>query len=106
VVSHLCSDGVDPDRLARVRSLHAAASVPLALRGEAEIAGWFGGLDLLDLGLVDVARWRPFMPQICSAPSLAQIPWDLRGLQGFSTAGARLVGVVGRKPWSASAWVS
>ena len=36
-----------------------AARVADFLRGRAEVTRWFGGLELVEPGIVDVDQWRP-----------------------------------------------
>jgi hypothetical protein len=53
---------------------------PVFLRGRAEVAGWLGGLDLVEPGIVEVDQWRP-------GPGDKPIP-----------GGMPLLGAVARKP--------
>ncbi len=55
------SDGTntDPARVEAHQRYNAGGSVPYLLRSPARIEGFFGGLDLLEPGLVSVSRWRP-----------------------------------------------
>ncbi len=39
--------------------LAAMLSEPVTLRSRAEVAGYFGGLELVEPGLVQVQQWRP-----------------------------------------------
>ena len=59
VLSHPASD-VDPEPMARMAAgLSAMLNEPVALRSRAEVASYFGGLDLVEPGLVQVQDWRP-----------------------------------------------
>jgi hypothetical protein len=62
-ISHASFDGVPADLLAKV---NAGAEVydsrvhqPVTLRGRSEIMSWFGGLDMVEPGLVPLPEWRP-----------------------------------------------
>lgn len=59
--SHLALwDGTDTSEAARTAArAQADMGSPYALRTVAEIAAWFGDLDLVDPGLVPVTQWRP-----------------------------------------------
>lgn len=43
---------------------------PYVLRSPAEVAGFFGGLELVEPGVVPVADWRPDMPQVPGGPAV------------------------------------
>ena len=58
-VYHPASD-IDQDRVAEaVRRVNARSAGTTTLRSHAEIARFFGGLPLLEPGLVQVHRWQP-----------------------------------------------
>jgi hypothetical protein len=58
-VYHPASD-IDQDRVGEaVRRVNARSAGTTTLRGHAEIARFFDGLDLLEPGLVQVHRWQP-----------------------------------------------
>jgi S-adenosyl methyltransferase len=59
VISHGAADEIDPKAAAWVRRAYGYASTPVVPRATAEVAAWFGGLELAEPGLVDVAHWRP-----------------------------------------------
>lgn len=58
VLSHFSSDHV-PQVAAAAEKFHQATSSPGYVRTAAEIEAFFGGLRLVDPGLVDANRWRP-----------------------------------------------
>jgi S-adenosyl methyltransferase len=60
-LSHGCSDP-DPDRAATGAELLYSAAIPVAPRSRAEIRTFFGGLEMVQPGLVPVQRWRPDDP--------------------------------------------
>lgn len=57
VLSHVTSTGTDPRVQERIHSVYGKTRNPLQLRTEKEILDLFGGLNLLEPGLVDVAQW-------------------------------------------------
>ncbi|WP_141576094.1 SAM-dependent methyltransferase [Actinomadura sp. WMMA1423] len=59
VITHVSSDGASEELRARIGSVFAGSSADARLRTREEIRGMFGGLPLLEPGLVDVAAWRP-----------------------------------------------
>jgi hypothetical protein len=62
------------------RRWNQLATTPVYLRDRDQVARWFGGLELVDPGIVEVHRWRP-------APGDPDYP-----------DGMPLLGAVGRKP--------
>jgi O-methyltransferase involved in polyketide biosynthesis len=52
------STGTDPALIRLLQDVYGDAA-PVTGRTEAEIAAWFGGLTLVEPGLVDVWAWRP-----------------------------------------------
>jgi hypothetical protein len=63
VLSHATSDGADERVLSEIASVYQASTVPAIPRTATEIKGFFGGLDLMDPGLVDVSQWRNDMKE-------------------------------------------
>jgi len=61
-VSHVTSDGTPPDVQATIRDVYAEASAPAVFRTRPEIESFFGGLDLMEPGLVEVGAWRSLRP--------------------------------------------
>jgi S-adenosyl methyltransferase len=57
-VSHITSDGTPPAVQATIRDVYAEASAPAVFRARQEIESFFGGLDLVKPGLVEVGAWR------------------------------------------------
>jgi len=57
-VSHITSDGTPPKVQAAIQDVYAEASAPAVFRTRQEIESFFGGLDLVKPGLVDVGAWR------------------------------------------------
>jgi hypothetical protein len=49
----------DPEAMARIEQIYAAAGTPVKTRSRAEIEKFFDGLDLLEPGVVPVHRWHP-----------------------------------------------
>lgn len=58
VLSHATHD-TQPEDAGRARSMYRRASSPLNTRSREEIAALFGGLALVDPGLVFTVQWRP-----------------------------------------------
>jgi hypothetical protein len=61
-VSHITSDGTPPRVQATIRDVYAEASAPAVFRTRQQIESFFGGLDLVEPGLVDVGAWRSLRP--------------------------------------------
>lgn len=59
VLSHTASDNADEHVLADIRHTYADSTVPAVPRREVEILRFFGSLELVEPGLVDVSQWRP-----------------------------------------------
>jgi len=58
-LSHLAGD-VEAEALAETfRRLNAAMAESVTLRGRDEVAGLFGGLELVEPGVVQLPQWRP-----------------------------------------------
>ena len=74
----------DPQTAAGVTAVYASTASPATARTRDEILGFFGGLAVLEPGLVPLVDWRP------DGPGPAEHE------QGLAIQGA--LGVVGRKP--------
>ena len=61
-VSHITSDGTPPVVQATIQDVYAEASAPAVFRTRQEIESFFGGLDLVEPGLVEVGAWRSLRP--------------------------------------------
>jgi len=79
VLSHVTQEEVDPQTAAAATAVYASTANPVFARPRAKILEFFGGLDMVEPGLVPVAQWRP------DAHDPAPI-------------GQSLLGGVGRKP--------
>jgi O-methyltransferase involved in polyketide biosynthesis len=84
ILSAGTSAGTDPVLIGRLQAAYAGAAVVTG-RAEAEIAGYFAGLDLEPPGLTDVWAWRSGTGRY------------------WRPASARILGAVGRKPAAAAA---
>lgn len=60
--SHITSDGTTSEVQATIRDVYAEASAPAVFRTRQEIESFFGGLDLVEPGLVEVGAWRSLRP--------------------------------------------
>jgi SAM-dependent methyltransferase len=61
VLSHATHDA-QPEESERARAIYRRASSPLITRTREEVAALFGGLPLVDPGLVYTVQWRPDVP--------------------------------------------
>ena len=59
VITHVSGDGAGSELRERIGKVFTGSSADARLRTHGEIARMFGGLPLLEPGLVDVAAWRP-----------------------------------------------
>ena len=59
VISHVTADHLPPGAARRAREAYAGASAPGVARTREQIARFFGGLDMVSPGLVNVSGWRP-----------------------------------------------
>jgi hypothetical protein len=59
VISHGVSDSTGPQALAGITSAYSGATAQVTPRTAGEVAAFFGGLELIEPGLVDVTQWRP-----------------------------------------------
>jgi S-adenosyl methyltransferase len=58
VISHITSDGTDPQVMAAIEDAYRNASAPAVFRTRDEIAGLFAGFPLAPPGLTEVSAWR------------------------------------------------
>jgi SAM-dependent methyltransferase len=59
VISHVTADHLPAEAARRARAVYEGASAPGVARSREQVARFFGGLDMLEPGLVEVSRWRP-----------------------------------------------
>lgn len=59
VISHVTADNLSSEAARQARAAYAEASATCVARSREQVAGFFGGLDMVSPGLVDVAGWRP-----------------------------------------------
>jgi S-adenosyl methyltransferase len=59
VLSHAASDHIAAGAVADATRIYATAAAPFVPRGQAEIAGFFDGLELMAPGVVSGGTWRP-----------------------------------------------
>jgi S-adenosyl methyltransferase len=59
VISHVTADYLPADAARRARAVYEGASAPGVARNCEQVARFFGGLDMLEPGLVEVSGWRP-----------------------------------------------
>jgi hypothetical protein len=59
VISHVMADHLSKDAARKAQAVYAGASAPGVARTREQIDGFFGGLDMVPPGLVNVSEWRP-----------------------------------------------
>jgi hypothetical protein len=59
VVSHVTADHLSAEAAAQARAAYDGASAPGVPRTREQVAGFFGGLEMVPPGLVDLPAWRP-----------------------------------------------
>lgn len=99
VLSHAATDGSDAAVLAEAVSAYTEAGLPAVPRAADGIAAFFTGLDLIEPGLVDVAKWRPDEPAGPAPIRLlagvgrkrGELPRDSSPAGGFCPVPGRLV---------------
>ena len=68
VISQLASD-IDPAMTAGIRAMkEQGRDLGFVLRDRAQVTNFFGGLELVDPGVVPIARWRPRTDAEAQAP--------------------------------------
>jgi hypothetical protein len=70
VLSHVTTDGLSAEILARNARVYERATSPSRPRSRDEIARFFDGLDLLEPGLVRPGLWRPGSDQETATPAM------------------------------------
>jgi S-adenosyl methyltransferase len=58
-ITHLTADFMDADQVARARQAGQQGGITYVPRSQTEVAAFFGGLDLIEPGVVPVQAWRP-----------------------------------------------
>lgn len=61
-ISHITADGTPFDVQTAIHAIYAKASAPAVFRTRREIEAFFGELDLVEPGLVEVGAWRSLRP--------------------------------------------
>jgi SAM-dependent methyltransferase len=69
-VSHLSSDGTQPEVITAIEHAWQHATAPAVFRSADQIQGFFGGLDLVPPGLTTVASWPSRIPAPVQSPAL------------------------------------
>jgi hypothetical protein len=70
VISHVTADHLSADAARKAHAAYEGASAPGVARSHEQIARFFGGLDVLPPGLVEVSRWRPEVIGATPGPAL------------------------------------
>jgi S-adenosyl methyltransferase len=79
VLSHVCGEAL-PRSVPGVIEVYKHSSTPIVARSPARIAGFFGGLELIDPGVVNVAQWRPDSAESKRIAEKYQRPYFLAGV--------------------------
>jgi S-adenosyl methyltransferase len=70
VISHVTADHISPTAARQAQAVYAGASAPGVARSREQIAGFFGGLEMVSPGLVNVSGWRPDAISVPPGPAL------------------------------------
>jgi len=70
VISRVTADHLSADAARRAHTVYEGASAPGVARSREQVARFFGGLDMLAPGLVEVSRWRPDVIGTTPGPTL------------------------------------
>jgi hypothetical protein len=57
-ISHITSDGTEPDVVNTIEEAYRHASAPAVFRSTTDIRRFFAGFDLIEPGLVELSEWR------------------------------------------------
>ena len=69
VVSHTAKDILPEEMAAFARAMNENSTEKVTLRDREQVTSFFDGLDLIDPGVVEVAKWRPRSELEASAPA-------------------------------------
>jgi hypothetical protein len=67
-LSHITSDGTNPEVMATVSDAYARSSAPAVFRTERDISMFFSGFELVHPGLADVRQWFPYAAMFATKP--------------------------------------
>jgi S-adenosyl methyltransferase len=71
VISHVTGDHIPASAARQAREAYANASAPGVARTREQVARFFGGLDVISPGLVNVSAWRPdHLGRVAAGPAL------------------------------------
>jgi hypothetical protein len=70
VISHVTADHLSADAARDARAVYEDASAPGVARSHEQVARFFGGLEMLEPGLVEVSQWRPEPISAAPGPAL------------------------------------
>ena len=68
VMSHGTYDPLPPEMIARCEEVNAVIDAPWRPRSREEFARFFGGMELVDPGIVSIGSWRPAKWSVVPAP--------------------------------------
>jgi hypothetical protein len=70
VISHVTADHLCADAARKAHAVYEGASAPGIARSREQVARFFGGLEMLEPGLVEVSQWRPDVSAAGPRPTL------------------------------------
>ena len=79
VLSHVCGEA-QPGAVPGVTEIYRHSSTPIVARSPERIRGFFGDLEILDPGIVNVAQWRPDSVEGKRIAEKYQRPYFLAGV--------------------------
>jgi S-adenosyl methyltransferase len=79
VLSHVCGEA-HPQSVPGVTEVYRRSSTPIVARGADRIEGFFGDLELVEPGVVNVAQWRPDSVEVRRIAEKYRRPYFLAGV--------------------------
>jgi len=79
VLSHVCGAAL-PESVPGVTEVYRHSSTPIVARSPERIAGFFGDLELVEPGVVNVAQWRPDSAETRRIAAKYRRPYFLAGV--------------------------
>ena len=79
VLSHVCGEAV-PQAVPGVTEVYRRSSTPIVARDADRIRGFFGDLEILEPGIVNVAQWHPDSAETRRNADKYRLPYFLAGV--------------------------